>query len=72
MAPIMYRHYKGDIYEFIGHATVEATGEEVTAYKGRDGRLWVRPNSEWVGTVLVNGQPVQRFTRVIDQCVPLV
>ncbi len=72
-APIMFRHYKGGIYAFIGHAVFESTLEEVTVYKGEDGKLWVRPTSEWIGTVTVNGQPIQRFTRIVDQsCVPPV
>jgi len=59
-----YRHFKGKEYEVIGIARHSETEEEMVVYRAlyEDHGLWVRPASMWNETVMVDGQPVKRFT----------
>jgi hypothetical protein len=45
---IIVTHKKtGGLYEVMGPATLEASGEAVTVYRSMaDGRVWVRPTAE--------------------------
>ena len=60
----VYRHFKGGIYEAIGVARHSETEEELVVYRSPAGDLWVRPKDMFLGTALVDGQPVRRFTRI--------
>jgi hypothetical protein len=41
------QHVKsGDTYTIVGRCTVEKTGVECYAYRGADGRMWIRPEME--------------------------
>ena len=60
----VYRHFKGGIYEAIGVARHSETEEELVVYRSPAGDLWVRPKDMFLGTALVAGQPVLRFTRI--------
>jgi hypothetical protein len=62
--PGRYRHYKGGEYEVIGVARHSETDERLVVYRPlyNDTGLWVRPAAMFAETVLVNGQPVPRFT----------
>jgi hypothetical protein len=62
----VYRHFKGGIYEAIGIARHSETEEELVVYKSPAGDLWVRPKDMFLGTAVVDGKPVQRFTRIGD------
>lgn len=41
----VWRHKKGGRYELIGHGRHTETLEELTAYAGDDGSLWLRPRA---------------------------
>jgi hypothetical protein len=49
---MIYRHYKGGEYDFIGVALVEATLAPVVVYRStEDGTIWTRPAAEFFGKV---------------------
>ncbi|MBU5612441.1 DUF1653 domain-containing protein [Geomonas azotofigens] len=64
VAPGRYRHYKGKFYEVIGTARHSETDELMVVYRPLygEGGLWVRPEAMFLETVLVDGEPVLRFT----------
>ncbi|MBJ6751100.1 DUF1653 domain-containing protein [Geomonas anaerohicana] len=64
VAPGRYRHYKGNYYEVIGTARHSETDEAMVVYRPLygEGGLWVRPEGMFLETVLVEGEPVLRFT----------
>jgi len=64
--PGLYRHYKGGLYRLIGVAKHSETLEEMIVYQALYGEcgLWVRPAAMWNETVMVEGQPVTRFTYI--------
>jgi hypothetical protein len=63
-----YRHYKGRDYQVIGIATHSESGERLVVYRPLygEGALWVRPLTMFTEAVLVDGQPVARFTFIGD------
>ena len=54
----LYRHYKGNLYEYIGECLHSETLEEMVIYKALygEGKTWVRPK----------GSVVKRFASVKD------
>lgn len=68
IAPGLYRHYKGKIYEVTGLARHSETLEELVVYKAtyqEEGEnLWVRPLAMFAGTVEVDGKEVRRFAKL--------
>ncbi|GFO64257.1 DUF1653 domain-containing protein [Geomonas paludis] len=64
VAPGRYRHYKGNYYEVIGTARHSETDEPMVVYRPLygEGGLWVRPEGMFLETVMVEGEPVLRFT----------
>ena len=58
-----YRHYKGNLYEFVGFAVNSETLEDMVIYKALygEGKTWVRPLAMWNEFVDVNGKTVKRF-----------
>ena len=68
---MIYKHYKGGLYDFIGVAHAEATLDPVVVYQSvEDGTLWTRPASEFFGMVATDPkegerqQAVRRFAPV--------
>ncbi len=63
LQPGLYRHYKGRDYEVLGTAIHSETGEHLVVYRPCYGErgLWVRPQSMFLGTVIIDGMPVPRF-----------
>jgi hypothetical protein len=59
-----YRHYKGGIYELIGHATLESDLTPMIVYRAPDGSLWVRPAAVFNELVEVAGVWVPRFVAI--------
>ena len=61
-----YRHYKGGESEVVGVARHSETLEPLVIYRPlyNDSGSWVRPHAMFFGTLLVDGVPRQRFTRV--------
>jgi hypothetical protein len=62
----VYRHFKGGIYEAIGVARHSETEEELVVYRSPAGELWARPKEMFLDQAMVDGKPVQRFTRIGD------
>jgi len=63
LPPGIYRHYKGNDYRVYGVATHSETMELLVVYQPLygEGKIWVRPLSMFVETVIVDGEPVARF-----------
>ena len=61
--PGTYRHYKGNMYEVVGHAKHSETLEDMVIYKALygEGGTWVRPLSMWENPIDVDGKTVKRF-----------
>lgn len=66
---MIYRHYKGNLYELLNIATHSETLEKMVVYKALygDGEVWVRPYSMWDEKVEIKGEIVSRFTLVEDK-----
>ena len=64
----LYRHYKGKQYRVIGLVKHSETLESLVLYEALYdnplGRLWVRPEEMFFGTLTVSGEEVGRFVRV--------
>lgn len=58
-----YRHYKGKDYQVLGVAKHSETGEELVVYKKLydDYSMYVRPLSNFIEEVEINGKKVPRF-----------
>jgi len=63
-----YQHYKGKYYEVIGIAKDSETLGDLVVYRALyyseefgNNALWVRPLSEFIETVQVNGKLIPRF-----------
>lgn len=69
IVPGRYRHSKGNEYEVIGVAKHSETMEDLVVYRALYGEqgLWVRPAAMWNEPVELNGQLVQRFTKIEDK-----
>lgn len=64
---ILYRHYKGNLYEYIGECLHSETLEEMVIYKALygEGKTWVRPKRMFFEDVtLPDGSAVKRFAPV--------
>lgn len=59
-----YRHYKGKDYLVLGSAMHTETEEEFIVYRALYGKrgLWVRPKAMFLGSVIIDGRQVPRFT----------
>ena len=60
----LYRHYKGNLYEYIGECLHSETLEEMVIYKALygEGKTWVRPKDMFFEDVtLTDGTVVKRF-----------
>ena len=62
----LYRHYKGGLYRLIGLAKHSETLEQMVVYQALYGELglWARPAAMWNETVIIDGNPVTRFTYI--------
>lgn len=69
IVPGRYRHFKGNEYEVIGAAQHSETMEDLVVYRALygDRGLWVRPAAMWNERVELNGQLVQRFTKIEEE-----
>ena len=59
-----YRHYKGGLYEFVCIATLESDLSPMVVYRAADGSTWIRPESVFFETVMVDGVALPRFAPV--------
>ena len=62
-----YKHYKGNEYEVIDVAIHSESLEEMVVYRPLygEGKLWVRPLNMFKEKVLINGEEIPRFKKVI-------
>ncbi len=64
---MLFRHYKGDIYELLGFAYREDDKELMVVYKPKDGSVWfTRPHREWVERIQYNNCEIARFAPIKD------
>jgi len=63
--PGLYRHFKGGVYQVLYHGVHSEANEVVVVYRSlADGRVWVRPVSNWLEPAVNDaGQQVQRFAK---------
>ena len=63
-----YRHFKGNLYKFIGLAKDSETLEEMVVYQALYGerQMWVRPADMFFGKVERDGKEMNRFQEVFD------
>ncbi|WP_410497903.1 DUF1653 domain-containing protein [Chitinibacter sp. S2-10] len=68
LAPGLYRHYKGSLYEVIELARHSETEEWLVVYRPQYGErgLWVRPLAMFIEDVEINGTRQPRFAKVDD------
>ena len=62
-----FRHYKGNLYEYLGEANHSETLEEMVIYQAQYGehKIWVRPKKMFFEDVtLADGTTVKRFEEV--------
>lgn len=68
-APGRYRHFKGGEYEVLFAATDSETLESAVVYRALcgEGKIWVRPLSNWNEPIERNGELLPRFERIGDE-----
>ena len=68
-----YRHFKGNVYRFLGIAKDSETLEEMVVYQAmyRDGQMWVRPKDMFFGEVERDGKRMLRFQEVSEVDIPV-
>lgn len=66
IAPGLYRHYKGQMYEVIDTVRHSETREPMTLYRALYGErgLWVRPAAMFHESVTIDGVAQPRFAKV--------
>lgn len=58
---MIYRHYKGGLYQVLGEATHTENQESLVIYKDSNGKIWARPKDDFYGNVKVSGTLIKRF-----------
>jgi len=67
---VLYRHYKGGIYEILHDATLESDLSPMVVYRAlRNNTVWIRPYQDFHGVVEVDGQSLPRFSPLPDASV---
>lgn len=62
---MLYRHYKGGIYEIVCEAKLESDPSVIMmVYRSKDGSVWTRPRSVFFEFVEHEGKDVQRFAPI--------
>jgi hypothetical protein len=66
--PGVYKHYKGQNYLVIGLAHHSETREPLVVYRCLYGdySLWVRPETMFTETVIIDGKEIPRFAFTHD------
>ena len=64
----LYKHYKGNMYEVIGIAKHSETLEEIVVYKAtyqeEPYNIWVRPKAMFLEKIEINGNLIERFSKI--------
>jgi len=64
---MLYRHYKGGIYEFLHEATLESDLTPMVVYRAmNNGTVWIRPQQVFHEVLEVKGRRVARFAPLVD------
>jgi hypothetical protein len=62
---MLYRHYKGGIYEIVCEAKLESDPSiMMMVYRSEDGSVWTRPRSVFFELVEHEGKNVPRFAPI--------
>ena len=62
----LYNHYEGKLYVVIDIACHTETSEVIVIYRNiGDDKVWARPIGMFEGQVVVDGESVDRFERVV-------
>ena len=61
---MLYRHYKGGIYEYLYEATLESDLSLMVVYRAANGTIWIRPKEVFHEIIEVDGERVARFAPV--------
>ena len=70
IAPGIYKHYKGKLYEVLFMAHHSETMEEMIVYKALyetkfgNNSIWVRPAAMFNETIIVDGKSVIRYQKM--------
>lgn len=60
---IAYRHYKGNLYFYLGTAMNTDNNKGMVIYTNETGeKLYARPEEDFFGTVMKEGKMIDRFT----------
>lgn len=61
-----FKHYKGNLYEFLYLARHSETREELVVYKALYGEygIWVRPKEMFFEIIMVDGMKIRRFEEI--------
>lgn len=65
----IYQHYKGNKYEVVGVALDSENLQPTVIYKPLHQSkvsFWVRPYDMFTGTVMIDGQEIERFKKLQD------
>ncbi|MCH8493528.1 MAG: DUF1653 domain-containing protein [Idiomarina sp.] len=64
LRPGIYRHYKGNDYQVIDVVCHSESEEWLVLYRPcyGDRNLWVRPYAMFMETIVVEGEPIPRFS----------
>lgn len=61
-----YRHYKGGIYTYLMTGKHSETEEEMVVYTNANGGVWIRPATMFFGTLIVDGDEIRRFEKIVE------
>lgn len=61
---IIYQHYKGGLYKFIGIAIHTETSEKLVIYQNEEEQIFARPYEMFFGKVEYQGEVISRFKEI--------
>jgi hypothetical protein len=63
---MIYKHYKGNLYEIICEGYLESNAQKMVICKRENSnKIWIRPYEEFYGKVEINGKQVPRFLELM-------
>jgi hypothetical protein len=62
---MLFKHYKGNIYEVICEAHLESNEQKMVVYRrNNSNETWVRPYEEFYGKIEMKGKQIPRFVEI--------
>lgn len=63
---IMYRHYKGTLYELLYTAVHTETEDRLVVYRSieQPNKIWARPYNMFFATVVIEDKEIPRFKKI--------